>query len=303
MLNDPRNITLSLLFGLLIVISIVEMYISYMHDRKLYAKRDTWTNVYLMGLAFLINISTKTATFFLLNYCYQFRLFEIKNIFVYWVVLVLAQDLLYWVLHTSGHYIRFFWAMHVTHHSSPLFNLTTGFRSTVFEPLYRVFFYLPLAFMGFSAIDILFAYLVTQLYGNMVHTQAVGKLHPIIEYFLVTPSHHRVHHASNIRYLDKNMGMVLIIWDRMFGTFQEELPDDEVVYGLTHQPEDTGPVNIVFHEFKALTADVKRAPGFKNKLGYMFNPPGWSHDGSTQVAKVMQQELKEAEEREKLIKA
>ncbi|MBB5643967.1 sterol desaturase family protein [Pedobacter cryoconitis] len=300
MLNDPRNITLSLLFGLLIVISIVEMYISYMHDRKLYAKRDTWTNVYLMGLAFLINISTKTATFFLLNYCYQFRLFEIKNIFVYWVVLVLAQDLLYWVLHTSGHYIRFFWAMHVTHHSSPLFNLTTGFRSTVFEPLYRVFFYLPLAFMGFSAIDILFAYLVTQLYGNMVHTQAVGKLHPILEYFLVTPSHHRVHHASNIRYLDKNMGMVLIIWDRMFGTFQEELPEDKVVYGLTHQPEDTGPVNIVFHEFKAMTADVKRAPGFKNKLGYVFNPPGWSHDGSTQIAKVMQQELKEAEQREKL---
>jgi sterol desaturase/sphingolipid hydroxylase (fatty acid hydroxylase superfamily) len=299
MLNDPRNITLSLLFGLLILISVVEMYISYMHDRKLYAKKDTWTNVYLMGLAFLINISTKTATFFLLNYCYQFRLFEIKNIYVYWIVLVLAQDLLYWILHTSGHYIRFFWAMHVTHHSSPLFNLTTGFRSTVFEPLYRVFFYLPLAFMGFTAIDILFAYLVTQLYGNLVHTQAVGKLHPIIEYFLVTPSHHRVHHASNIRYLDKNMGMVLIIWDRMFGTFQEELPEDEIVYGLTHQPEDTGPVNIVFHEFKAMTADMKRAPGFRNKLRYMFNPPGWSHDGSTQIAKVMQQELKDAEQHQK----
>ena len=94
--------------------------------------------------------------------------------------------------------------------------------------------------------------------------------------------------------------MVLIIWDRMFGTFQEELPEDKVVYGLTHQPEDTGPVNIVFHEFKAMTADVKRAPGFKNKLGYVFNPPGWSHDGSTQVAKVMQQELKDAEQREKL---
>ncbi|MGY0041005.1 sterol desaturase family protein [Pedobacter sp. NJ-S-72] len=299
MLNDPRNITLSLLFGLLILISIVEMYISYMHDRKLYAKKDTWTNVYLMGLAFLINISTKTATFFLLNYCYQFRLFEIKNIFVYWIVLVFAQDLLYWILHTSGHYIRFFWAMHVTHHSSPLFNLTTGFRSTVFEPLYRVFFYLPLAFMGFTAIDILFAYLVTQLYGNLVHTQAVGKLHPIIEYFLVTPSHHRVHHASNIRYLDKNMGMVLIIWDRMFGTFQEELPEDEIVYGLTHQPEDTGPLNIVFHEFKAMTADMKRAPGLKNKLRYMFNPPGWSHDGSTQIAKVMQKELKDAEQHQK----
>lgn len=145
--------------------------------------------------------------------------------------------------------------------------------------------------MGFSAIDILFAYLVTQLYGNAVHTQVIGKLHPIIEYIFVTPSHHRVHHASNLIYLDKNMGMVLIIWDRIFGTFQEELPEEKIIYGLTHQPEDMGPVNIVFHEFRAMSADVKRAPGFKNKVSYMLCPPGWSHDGSSQTAKVMQQEL------------
>lgn len=295
MFHEPRNITVSLLFGLLILISLVEMYISYTHDKKRYSSRDTWNNVYLMSLAFLINLSTKTATFFLLDFCYDYRLFEIKNTVIYWIVLVLAQDFLYWILHTSGHYIRLFWAMHVTHHSSPQFNLTTGFRSTVFEPLYRVFFYLPLAFMGFSAVDILFAYLVTQLYGNMVHTQAVGKLHPLIEYFLVTPSHHRVHHASNVRYLDKNMGMVLIIWDRMFGTFQQELPEEKIVYGLTHQPDDMGPVNIVFHEFRAISADVKRAPGLKNKISYLINPPGWSHDGSSQTARVMQQELKKNE--------
>lgn len=295
MLNDPGYITVTLLFGLLVVISMVEMYVSYTHDRKLYSAKDTWTNVYLMALAFLINLSTKTATFFLLHYCYQFRFFEIGNKYIYWLLLVLTQDFLYWFLHTSGHYIRFFWAMHVTHHSSPHFNLTTGFRSTVFEPLYRIFFYLPLAFMGFSAVDILFAYLVTQLYGNLVHTQAIGKLHPVIEYILVTPSHHRVHHASNVRYLDKNMGMVLIIWDRMFGTFQEELPEDKIVYGLTHQPEDTGPVNIVFHEFKAMAADMKRAPGWINKLRYALYPPGWSHDGSTQTAKVLQEELKKTE--------
>lgn len=295
MLLDARNQTVVLLFALLIAISLVEMWVSYAHDRKLYSKKDTWTNIYLMALAFFINLGSKTATFFLLDYCYQYRLFEIHNVFLYWTVLILGQDLLYWILHTSGHYIRFFWAMHVTHHSSPYFNLTTGFRSTVFEPLYRVFFYLPLAFMGFSAIDILFAYLITQLYGNIVHTQTVGKLHPIIEYIMVTPSHHRVHHASNVRYLDKNMGMVLILWDRLFGTFQEEIPDDEIVYGLTHQPEDTGPVNIVFHEFKAMSADMKRAPGFKNKLKYMFSPPGWSHDGSTQTAKVLQRELRDSE--------
>lgn len=297
MLFNLKNEAVAVLFTLLIVISIAEMWFSYAHDRKLYEKKDTWTNVYLMGLAFLINLSTKTATFFLLDYCYHFRLFEIKNVFLYWTVLILAQDLLYWVLHTTGHYVRFFWAMHVTHHSSPYFNLTTGFRSTVFEPLYRVFFYLPLAFMGFSALDILFAYLITQLYGNMVHTRTVGKLHPWIEYILVTPSHHRVHHASNIRYLDKNMGMVLIIWDRLFGTFQEELPEEEIAYGLTHQPEDTGPVNIVFHEFKALAEDMKRSPALTDKIKYALYPPGWSHDGSTQTAKVLQRELQASEDK------
>jgi len=187
--------------------------------------------------------------------------------------------------------VRLFWAMHVTHNSSVYFNLTTGFRSTVFEPLYRVFFYLPLAFMGFSALDILFAYLITQIYGNMVHTQLVGKLHPLVEYIFVTPSHHRVHHASNLRYLDKNMGMVLILWDRLFGTFQEEIQEEEIKYGLTKQPEDTGPVNIIFHEFVSLYHDVRLAPTVADKLRYIFYPPGWSHDGSTQTARVMQKEL------------
>lgn len=297
MLSQSKDITATLLIIFLVVSCLLEMYFSYAHDRHLYAKRDTWDNIYLMSLAFVINLSTKAVTFIILQFCYQFRFFEISNVWVYWVLLLLAQDLLYWCLHTSGHYVRFFWAMHVTHHSSPFFNLTTGFRSTVFEPLYRVFFYLPLAFMGFSAVDIILAYLVTQLYGNMVHTQTVKKLHPILEYILVTPSHHRVHHASNVRYLDKNMGMVLIIWDRLFGTFQEELPEDEIVYGLTHQPEDMGHVNIVFHEFIAIKADMKRAPGWKNKIKYLINPPGWSHDGSTQVAKVMQRELREAEQK------
>lgn len=286
------------LFGGVIVLTLVEMYFSYAHDRKLYTKKDTLNNVYLMLSAIVVNLTMKTATFFLLQFCYEnYRLFEIKNIWVYWTVLILAQDFLYWFLHTVGHYVRFFWAMHVTHHSSEHFNLTTGFRSTVFEPFYRVFFYLPLAFMGFNAMDVLFAYLVTQIYGNIVHTQTIGKLHPIIEYIFVTPSHHRVHHASNVRYLDKNMGMVLILWDRMFGTFQAEVPEKEAIkYGLTTQPDDSRFSNIVFHEFKAMADDVQKAPTFSAKLGYIFNPPGWSHDGSTKIAKVMQRELKEQEQ-------
>lgn len=287
-----KSITVGTLFGFVILLTLFEMYFSYVHDRKHYHGRDTLTNIYLMAAAFVINVATKAGTFMLLDYVYRHhRLFQISNIYFYWIVLILAQDLLYWLLHYTGHYVRFFWAMHVTHHSSPYFNLTTGFRSTVFEPLYRVFFYLPLAFMGFSAFDILFAYLVTQIYGNLVHTQTIGKLHPVFEYIFVTPSHHRVHHASNVRYLDKNMGMVLILWDRMFGTFQAEVPEEEIAYGLTKQPEDTGAVNIIFHEFRALIADAKRAPNFKDKLKYFLYPPGWSHDGSTQTARVMQREL------------
>lgn len=292
MIELDKSITVVTLFGFVTLLSLVEMYFSYAHDRKLYRGRDTLTNVYLMAAAFVINVSTKAGTFMLLEYVYRHhRLLQIGNIYVYWVVLVLAQDFLYWVLHYTGHYVRFFWAMHVTHHSSEYFNLTTGFRSTVFEPLYRVFFYLPLALMGFSAFDILFAYLITQIYGNLVHTQTIGRLHPWFEYIFVTPSHHRVHHASNLRYLDKNMGMVLILWDRIFGTFQKEIDDEEISYGLTKQPQDTGAVNIIFHEFKALMADVKKATKLTDKIKYFLYPPGWSHDGSTQTARVMQREL------------
>jgi sterol desaturase/sphingolipid hydroxylase (fatty acid hydroxylase superfamily) len=291
-----REFAVTTLISLLVILTLAEMWLSYREDRKYYQTRDTFTNLYLTCLAFIINIAVKFSTFFILDITWKHRFFEIKNVWVYWIVLVVLQDFLYWVLHYVGHYSRIFWAMHVTHHSSEHFNLTTGFRSTVFEPLYRVFFYLPLAFIGFSAIDILYAYLVTQLYGNIVHTQYNVPLPNWYGYIFVTPSHHRVHHASNIPYLDKNMGMMLIIWDRLFGTFHEENLPEHIKYGLTHQPEDTGPVNILFHEWKALLRDVQHAPGIKNKLLYFIKPPGWSHDGSTQTAKVLQKEYKEQQQ-------
>jgi sterol desaturase/sphingolipid hydroxylase (fatty acid hydroxylase superfamily) len=287
---NARSEAVIVLVSLLVLLTLIEMGLSYWEDRKFYDKRDTLTNIYLTILAFFINLAVKFATFFVLGFAWKFRFFEIKNIWLYWIVLVVAQDFLYWVLHYTGHYCRLFWAMHVTHHSSEHFNLTTGFRSTVFEPLYRVFFYLPLALMGFSALDILYAYLITQLYGNMVHTQFAVPLPKWYGNVFVTPSHHRVHHASNIPYLDKNMGMVLIVWDRLFGTFREENLTEPIKYGLTHQPENTGPVNILFHEWKALLRDVRHAPDFRTKLKYFFNPPGWSHDGSSKTARVMQRE-------------
>jgi len=297
---DHREQAVAILVSLLLVLTLVEMWLSYREDRKYYEKRDTLTNVYLTSLAFIINLSVKFSTFFILDLAWRYRLFEIKNIWLYWTALIILQDFLYWVLHYVGHYSRVFWAMHVTHHSSEHFNLTTGFRSTVFEPLYRVFFYLPLAFMGFNALDILYAYLVTQLYGNLVHTQYNIRLPKWFGYLFVTPSHHRVHHASNVAYLDKNMGMILIIWDRLFGTFHEENLPEPIRYGLTHQPENMGPVNVLFHEWKALLHDVKQAPGLRNKLRYFYKPPGWSHNGSTQTAKELQREYTERQKEVKI---
>jgi sterol desaturase/sphingolipid hydroxylase (fatty acid hydroxylase superfamily) len=289
---DARNEAVIVLIVLLVTLTLTEMWFSYRENRNYYEKRDTLTNIYLTTLAFFMNLLVNGTGFFLLTFAYQFKLVQISNPFIYWFVLVVAQDFLYWVLHYTGHYCRMFWAMHVTHHSSEHFNFTTGFRSTVFEPLYRTFFYMPLALFGFNAVDILYAYLLTQLYGNLVHTQYQIPLPKWYGYIFVTPAHHRVHHASNIRYLDKNMGMMLILWDRVFGTFHDEDPTEPVKYGLTHQPENIGPVNVLFHEWKALLHDAKHAPGFKNKLLYFVNPPGWSHDGSTQTARVMQREYK-----------
>jgi len=245
-----------------------------------------------MGAAFLVNIVSQGSSFYVLDFFYNFRFFEINNIYFYYLVLFIAQDFLYWLLHTLGHYSRLFWAMHITHHSSEKFNITTGFRSTVFEPLYRMFFYIPLPLMGFQIVDILFMYLITQIYGNIIHTQAINKMYSWFEYFFVTPSHHRVHHACNIQYLDKNMGMVLIIWDRLFGTFQEELPEEKVVFGITKPLDEPTLTETIFHEFKNIKHDVSLSHRFTDKLKYIFYPPGWSHDGSSQTAKALQAELK-----------
>jgi sterol desaturase/sphingolipid hydroxylase (fatty acid hydroxylase superfamily) len=210
--------------------------------------------------------------------------------FVYWAVLIVAEDFMFYWLHRVDHFCRLFWAVHVTHHSSEEFNFTVGFRSSVFQPLYRFVYFIPLALFGFKGIDIMFAYSATQIFGILVHTQTVGKL-GILEHIIVTPSHHRVHHGSNPRYLDKNMGMFLIIWDKMFGTFQAEEESDPVKYGLTTNIDSSHPVNVVFHEWKAIYDDVvKKDCAPRHKLMYLFGPPGWSHDGSRKTSDQLRRE-------------
>ena len=272
----------------------LEILLSNFKHRKVYTWKETLINFYLNAintgidllLRFLVGLS-------ILVFLYQYHLPIHWNPIVYWVILLFGEDLLFWIEHYVDHSCRLFWAVHVTHHSSPEYNLSTGFRSSVLMPVYKYLYFIPLVLLNFRPVDAIFMYSITQVYGILVHTQAIKKLPRWIEYIFVTPSHHRVHHASNIPYLDRNMGMVFIIWDRMFGKFTEEMPDEVPHYGITKPIEKPyHPIHIITHEWLEIAKDLKKSKSLKNKLNYLFRPPGWSHDGSTKTSKELQRDWK-----------
>ena len=264
----------------------MESIISAFGNYKWYELRDSSINITLAFLNLGIDLLFKGFTYFILNWFNQFAIIEWTSVFWLWVVLILLEDLAYYALHWVDHNVRLFWAVHVNHHSSQKMNFTVAIRSSVLQPLYRFVYYIPLALLGFEAWQIMLAYLLCNTWGFFIHTETVGKL-GFLEKVLATPSNHRVHHGSNPHYLDRNMGMFLIIWDRIFGTYQEE--NEKVVYGLTKNIEQDNLSHILFHEWKAIYNDVKTAPGFKNKWMYIFGPPGWSHDGRSQTSKALRE--------------
>ena len=256
-----------------------------------YTFRDTFTNAILMLINGGVDLLFRAAYVGILIWFYNFRIIEpVTNPYIYWAALFLLEDLAFYTLHYVDHHSRLFWAVHVTHHSSEHFNLTTGFRSSVFQPLYRFFYFIPLVLFGFNPADIVIMYSLTQIYGIIVHTEYINKL-GFLEYIFVTPSHHRVHHASNIEYLDKNMGMCLIIWDKLFGTFQAELDEVPPHYGLTKPIENNGLKETVFHEWKEIGKDFKQPTDWKTKVKYLLKAPGWSPDGSRQTSKELQRKV------------
>ena len=273
-----------------------EIILSNWGEKKFYTVKGVLQNVYLTLMNASLDLLLRW-TFYVsvLMWCYHEHFFKIENPYWYWLLLFIFEDFAFYIEHRIDHYCRLFWAVHVTHHSSEEFNLTTGFRSSVLQPIYRFVYFIPIALMGFHPLDIVFMYSITQTYGILVHTQYINKMPRWFESIFVTPAHHRVHHASNIVYLDKNMGMCLIIWDRMFGTFQDELPGEPVKYGLT-KPLDNphNPFNHVTHEWKGLATDFKKNVSFSTKIKYLLKPPGWSHDGSTKTAAQLRNEFKKA---------
>ncbi|HRE45377.1 MAG TPA: sterol desaturase family protein [Terricaulis sp.] len=215
---------------------------------------------------------------------YQFRLFDLGWTWPVLVACFFAEDLAYYWFHRISHERRWFWASHVIHHSSQHYNLTTALRQTWTGALGLTFiFWLPLVWIGFPPLMVLMFSAVSLVYQFWIHTEVVGRMGPL-EYVLNTPSHHRVHHATNPRYLDANYAGVLIIWDRLFGTFVAEDDAERPRYGIVSQLGTFNPFRVAFHEWIGIWRDVARAKSLREAFGYMFGPPGWSPDGSRKTS-------------------
>ena len=275
------------------VIILFEVLMSNWHMKAFYSVKETIMNVYMTLVNSTVDLVFRGVYLVVLFLAYDYRFLEAPHLpFLYWGLLFVLEDLAFYVVHRVDHSSRIFWAVHVTHHSSPEFNLSTGFRSSVLQPLYRFVYFIPIVFLGFHPIDILFMFSLTQVYGVLVHTQYIKKMPAWFESVFVSPSHHRVHHASNVLYLDKNMGMVLIIWDKLFGTFQVEVEEEPVKFGITTMPQHPfHPVKSITHEFSNIINDVSKSNNLQHKLNYIFKAPGWSHNRSTKTSKELQGEL------------
>jgi sterol desaturase/sphingolipid hydroxylase (fatty acid hydroxylase superfamily) len=295
-MNSAREtwfLLLSVPFYLIVIVA--EILVSNWQHKKIYTVGETLRNIYLMTVNAGLDVLLRWAFYVsVLMWCYQHQFFKIEIAWLYWFTLFILEDLAFYFEHRVDHYCRIFWAVHVTHHSSNEFNLSTGFRSSALQPIYRFIYLMPLALFGFHPLDIIFMYSLTQTYGILVHTQYINKMPTWFEAVFVSPSHHRVHHASNVVYLDKNMGMCLIVWDKIFGTFQPELSNEPVIYGLTKAvPNHNNPIKLIFHEWQSIGKDVGKKTSFINKIKYMLMPPGWSHDGSSKTANELRKELKQ----------
>lgn len=259
-------------------------------DIRGYETRDTFASLAMGVINVVVAAGAKLLSIPFYAILYEHRLVDIVAPLGAWswLVLFITEDFCYYWFHRSHHEVRALWAVHVNHHSSQHYNLSTALRQAVLTPITGPIFWAPLALVGFPPVMILTAQAWSLLYQFWLHTEAIRSLGPL-EAIFNTPSHHRVHHGANVEYLDKNHAGILIIWDKLFGTFAPE--KKRVEFGLTKNIDTFNPLRIGFHEWAAIGRDVRRAPTLVAKLGYIFCPPGWSHDGSSLTAGALQKKL------------
>ena len=221
----------------------------------------------------LVGLFMKTVLF--VGYMYIFehwRLFEIPNTIWTWIILFIGVDFFYYWFHRMSHQINALWAAHIVHHQSEEYNLTVALRQSWFQGWFSWIFYLPLALIGFDPIIFLTLSSFNTLYQFWIHTRTIKSM-GFLEHILNTPSHHRVHHGSNPKYIDKNHAGTLIIWDKLFGTFQKE--EEEVYYGITTPLASWNPVWANVHYWKELIETAKKSDNLSDKIRVFVKPPGW----------------------------
>jgi sterol desaturase/sphingolipid hydroxylase (fatty acid hydroxylase superfamily) len=259
-----------------------------------YEYKDAGTSI-IMGLGnVFIGLFTKALVLAVFLFFYQFKIFTIPFAWWSWLILLFAEDFCYYWFHRVSHESRLFWASHVVHHSSQKYNLSTALRQTWSGSFYSFVFWIPLVIIGFHPIMVLVQMSISLIYQYWIHTELIKKMPKWFEFIFNTPSHHRVHHATNPQYLDRNHAGIFIIWDRFFGTFEKEV--EKPVYGLVKNIETYNPIKIAFNEWIDMLRDAtKSKTSFINKIKYFFKPPGWKHDGTS----ILSSDLREEWEKKK----
>ena len=249
---------------------LMELLVGRLRKNQTYALKDALASL-SMGLGnMLVGFLSISFVAGVLFFFYRFAVLSPGTAWWSWGLLFIGVDLCWYFDHRMGHESRFFWASHVVHHSSRHYHLATGLRQTWTGKPIAVFFYIPLALLGFHPGMILVMISLHRIAGYWVHTEHIPKL-GYLEYVFCTPSNHRVHHGVEKKYLDRNYGGIFIVWDRLFGTFQEE--EESPTYGLTKNIESFNPFVIAFHEWVAVLRDMQNANGPREALYYIFGSP------------------------------
>lgn len=260
----------------------LEYYLSHKKKLQLYSFKDFLASTSIGLVNVLLNGVMKVGVFFVFLFFYNLSLFKIPITWWSFLLCFIALDFCRYWSHRIAHEQRFWWSTHVVHHSSEYYNFSVSFRLSWTQNL-KIIFFLPVILMGFHPLVFLIVHQLEVLYQFWLHTELIGKLPKPIEYIFTTPSHHRVHHSTNPKYIDKNYGSTLIIWDRMFGTFQEE--GEKPVYGITKPVNSHNPFYLVFHEWIAVFKDLYKANSLKQVLQILFGSPVEYHKSEMQAKK------------------
>jgi sterol desaturase/sphingolipid hydroxylase (fatty acid hydroxylase superfamily) len=238
-----------------------------------YEARDTRTNM-IMGIGSLIvNATARIGA--LIGYAALYALTPLRldaHRWYTWVFALLIVDVIWYSYHRASHRVRLMWAAHQAHHNSQRFNYSTAVRQK-WNPWFELLFWVPLPLMGMPPWLIFTSFSINLMFQFLVHTERIGRLPAPIEYVFNTPSHHRVHHASDSDYLDKNYAGILIIWDRLFGTYADET--HRPTYGLTTNIDSYNPFRLQYYEYASIARDVRSSRTWRERVGYVFAPPGW----------------------------